>query len=103
VEPGSSLITGTRGLFELLSAIGKPTLMAMSSREEINMAKQEPTPAGKARAASIHAEIAKLTGGKAAPLEAEEPGNTTEKAPLTPRDFINQWMAEHDKKKSEEK
>jgi hypothetical protein len=66
------------------------------------MADQKSTPAGKARAASIHAEIDRLTGGNVQP-EGEAPVNTAEKAPLTPREFINQWMAEHDRKKREEK
>ena len=64
------------------------------------MADQKSTPAGKARAASIHAEIDRLTGGKVQP-GGKEPDNTGEKAPLTPREYINQWMAEHDKKRRE--
>jgi hypothetical protein len=62
------------------------------------MTEQKSNPAGKARAASIHAEIDRLTGIDKTPLEAEEPGITTEKAPLSARDFIHQQMAEHDKK-----
>jgi hypothetical protein len=62
------------------------------------MDKPKPTAAGKARAAAIHAEIDKLTRGTKTPVEGEEPGNTADKAPLAPRDFIQQWMAEHDKK-----
>lgn len=65
------------------------------------MTEQKSNPAGKARAASIHAEIDRLTGINKAPLEGEEPGNTAEKAPPSPRDFIHQWMAEHDKKPGE--
>jgi hypothetical protein len=66
------------------------------------MADQNPTPAGKARAASIHAEIDRLTGGKVQP-SGKEPGNPSEKASPTPREYINQWMAEHDRKKREAK
>jgi hypothetical protein len=72
--------------------------LPLQRREGAKMANQKPTEAGKARAASIHAEIDKLTGASGTPLEAEEPGKTGAKAPLSPRDFINQYMAEHDKK-----
>jgi hypothetical protein len=71
------------------------------------MAKRETNPGGKARAAAIHAEIDKLTGAdkntsdKNKPREGAEPGKSGEKAPLSPRDFIHQWMAEHDKKPGE--
>jgi hypothetical protein len=63
------------------------------------MTNPKPTEAGKARAASIHAEIDRLTGSRTPAAEAEEPVNSAEKAPLSPREFIDQWMAEHDKKR----
>ncbi len=63
------------------------------------MTKPKPTEAGKARAASIHAEIDRLTGTSVPPLDPEAPVNSAEKAPLSPREFIDQWMAEHDKKR----
>jgi hypothetical protein len=62
------------------------------------MTERKPTAAGKARAAAIHAEIDRLTGGNKTPLEGQEPGKTGGKSP---RDFIQQWMAEHDKKPGE--
>jgi hypothetical protein len=71
------------------------------------MAKRETNPAGKARAAAIHAEIDELTGAakntsdKNTPREGAEPGTSGEKTPLSPRDFIQRWMAEHDKKAGE--
>ena len=45
------------------------------------------------------AEIDRLTGSRTPAAEAEEPVNSAEKAPLSPRGFIDQWMAEHDKKR----
>jgi hypothetical protein len=63
------------------------------------MTNPKPTEAGKARAASIHAEIDRLAGTSAPPLDPEAPANSAEKAPLSPREFIDQWMAEHDKKR----
>jgi hypothetical protein len=65
------------------------------------MTEPKPTAAGKARAAAIHAEIDKLTGDNKTPLEGQEPRKTGEKPPPSPRDFIQQWMAEHDKKPEE--
>jgi hypothetical protein len=62
------------------------------------MADQKPTEAGKARADAIHAEIDRLKGAGAAPRQADQPG---EQAKLTPRDFVDQWMAENDKKPSD--
>jgi hypothetical protein len=62
------------------------------------MTERKPTAAGKARAAAIRAEIDKLTGGNTTPLEGQESGKNGEKPPPSPRDFIQQWMAEHDKK-----
>ena len=62
------------------------------------MADQKPTEAGKARAAAIHAEIDRLTGAGTAPLQADEHGKTGEQAKPTPREFVDQWMAEHDQK-----
>ena len=58
----------------------------------------EPSPESIAKAARLRAKIDKLTRGTKTPVEGEEPGNTADKAPLAPRDFIHQWMAEHDKK-----
>ena len=63
------------------------------------MTNPKSTEAGKARAASIHAEIDRLTGTRTPTLDPELPANSTEKAPLSPREFIDQWMAEHDKKR----
>jgi hypothetical protein len=56
--------------------------------------KAEPSPSGKARAAAIHAEIDKLTG-------ADQSGTTPKDKPANPRDNVQQWMAEHDKKPKE--
>ena len=52
----------------------------------------KPGPGGKARAAAIRAEIEKLTSG------GTQAGEKQESTPDTPRDFIQRWMAEHDKK-----
>jgi hypothetical protein len=63
----------------------------------------KPSPDSKARAAAIHAKIDQLTSGKAKEKPAnekaanEKPANE-KKAPLSPRDYIQQYMAEHDKK-----
>ena len=62
------------------------------------MADQKPTDAGKARADAIHAEIDRLTGAGTAPRPADQPGKTDEQATLTPREFVDQWMSENDKK-----
>lgn len=56
--------------------------------------KAKPKPIGKERAAALRAEIDKLTGGgggdsRSAPKEPSPP--------RSPRDFIQRWMAEHDK------
>jgi len=74
----------------------------------MNMTEPKPTDASKARAAAIHAEIDKLTGGKNPSLEDKKPsledqgsGKTADKSPPSPRDYIQQWMAEHDKKPGE--
>jgi hypothetical protein len=64
------------------------------------MTERKPTDAGKARAAAIHAEIDKLTGGNKTSPEDQATGKTGEK-PASPRDFIQQWMADHDKKPEE--
>jgi hypothetical protein len=63
----------------------------------------KPSPDSKARAAAIHAEIDRLTTGKASEKPADEkPADEKpadgKKAPLSPRDYIQQYMAEHDKK-----
>jgi hypothetical protein len=55
--------------------------------------KPKPSPDSKARASAIHAEIDQLTSGKANEKTADE-----KKAPLSPRDYIQQYMAEYDKK-----
>lgn len=60
--------------------------------------KPKPSPDGKARAAAIHAEIDRLTSGKANEKPADEKPADEKKAPLSPRDYIQQYMAEHDKK-----
>ena len=62
------------------------------------MAEREPTEAGKARAAAIHAEIDRLKGAANAPLPADQPAKTGEQAKLTPREYVDQWMAENDRK-----
>jgi hypothetical protein len=63
---------------------------------EIEMSEPESNPAGKARAAALRAEIDKLAGGK---KPAATDGNKDK--PANPRDYIHQWMAEHDKKPEE--
>jgi hypothetical protein len=65
--------------------------------------KPKPSPDSKARAAAIHAEIDRLTSGKANEKPADEKSageklSEEKKAPLSPRDYIQQYMAEHDKK-----
>jgi hypothetical protein len=72
----------------------------------IDMNEPESNSAGKARAAALHAEIDKLAGAKPAAdgsrtsgskvdgIKADEPAAK----PTNPRDYIQQWMAEHDKK-----
>jgi hypothetical protein len=55
---------------------------------------KKPEPIGKARAAALQGEIDKLTG-------ATQAGENEKKTPDSPRDFINRWMAEHDKKPEE--
>jgi hypothetical protein len=55
--------------------------------------KPKPSPDSKARAAAIHAEINRLTSGKTDEKPADK-----KKAPLSPRDYIQKYMAEHDKK-----
>ena len=57
------------------------------------MSDPESKSAGNKRAAVLRAEIDKLTGG----TKPEADGKKDEK-PTNPRDFIQQWMAEHDKK-----
>jgi hypothetical protein len=59
------------------------------------MSEPKSTPTGKARAAAIRAEIDKLAGGNKPPADGNEADG---KPALNPRDYINQWMAEHDKK-----
>jgi hypothetical protein len=58
----------------------------------------KPSPDSKARAAAIHAEIDQLTSGKANEKPADEKSADEKKAPLSPRDYIQKYMAEHDKK-----
>jgi L-lysine 2,3-aminomutase len=60
--------------------------------------KPKPSPDSKARAAAIHAEIDRLTSGKAKEKPADEKPADKKKAPLSPRDYIQQYMAEDDKK-----
>jgi hypothetical protein len=48
-------------------------------------------PRGKARAAELHAEIDKLTSG------GGQSGQEKQRPP-SPREFIDRWMATHDKK-----
>jgi hypothetical protein len=55
---------------------------------------QGPKPIGKARAAAIRAEIEELAKG-------EQSGEKKKPSPSSPRDFIQQWMAEHDKETKE--
>jgi hypothetical protein len=47
---------------------------------------------GAARAAALHAEIDKLKKG------GRRSGEEDKRAPPSPRDYIQGWMAEHDKK-----
>jgi hypothetical protein len=54
----------------------------------------KPAPDGNARAAALRAEIDKLTGGK----KADVSGQGADKSPSNPREYIDKWMAEHDKK-----
>jgi hypothetical protein len=56
--------------------------------------KPKPSPGSKARADAIHAQIKRLTSGTESPEKSEPTGGKT---PPSPRDFIRQWMAEHDK------
>lgn len=58
------------------------------------MSESESSPADKARAAALRAQIDKLTGAK---KPAADDGKAANK-PTNPRDAIHQWMAEHDKK-----
>jgi hypothetical protein len=63
----------------------------------------KPSPGSKARAAAIHAEIDQLTSGNANEKPADEKSADEKladekKAPLSPRDYIQKYMAEHDKK-----
>ena len=68
----------------------------------------KPSPGSKARAAAIHAEIDQLTSGKANEKPADEKSADEKladekladekKAALSPRDYIQKYMAEHDKK-----
>jgi len=53
--------------------------------------KPNPKPRGKAHAASLHAEIDKLTGGGG---QSRQEKQTSPSA----REFIHRWMATHDKK-----
>lgn len=53
--------------------------------------KPDPKPRGKARAAALHAEIDKLTGGS-------EQSRQEKQRPPSQREFIQRWMATHDKK-----
>jgi hypothetical protein len=92
----------TLPIFGLISQSERPTLQPFIGAKGIDMDKRKPNPAGKARAAAINAEIDKLTAGKDTPDEDERPGKPGEKAPRAPRDFIHQWMAEHDKKPEKE-
>jgi hypothetical protein len=79
-----------------------------SARERPMHKRPKPSPDSKARAAAIHAEIDRLTTGKASEKPADEkpadekPADEKpadgKKAPLSPRDYIQQYMAEHDKK-----
>ena len=62
------------------------------------MTEPKPTDASKARAAAIHAEIDKLTGGKKPSAENQASDKAAENSPPSPRDYVQQWMAEHDKK-----
>jgi hypothetical protein len=61
------------------------------------MTEPKPTDASKARAAAIHAEIDKLTGGDKPSAEDQTSDKAAGKPP-SPRDYVQQWMAEHDKK-----
>jgi hypothetical protein len=55
--------------------------------------KPKPSPDSKARADAIHAAIDKLTGAKPDSQTADQA-----KVPRSPRDYIEKYMAEHDKK-----
>jgi hypothetical protein len=59
------------------------------------MVEPKSPPASKARADAIHAEIDKLTSESKPTAGANK---TPAKPPSNPRDYINEWMAEHDKK-----
>ena len=61
------------------------------------MSEPESNPGGKARAAALRAEIDKLAGGTKPAADANKADEPAAK-PANPRDYIQQWMAEHDKK-----
>jgi hypothetical protein len=58
----------------------------------------ESNAAGKARAAALHAEIDRLTGKAKPAVDGAKVDEAADQKPTNPRDYINQWMAEHDKK-----
>jgi hypothetical protein len=60
--------------------------------------KSRPNSTGKARAAAIRAEIDKLAGATKPAEDSTDPAKAAADAPANPRDFIQKWMAEHDKK-----
>jgi len=62
------------------------------------MSEPESNPGGKARAAALRAEIDKLTGTAKPAADDAKADKAADKKPTNPRDYINQWMAEHDKK-----
>lgn len=61
------------------------------------MSEPESSPGGKARAAALRAEIDKLTGAPK-PAGGGSKADAPAAKPANPRDYIQQWMAEHDKK-----
>jgi hypothetical protein len=61
--------------------------------------KPKPSPDSAARAAALHAEIDQLTG-KTPTKDADDKtaGADDNKPSLSPRDYIQKYMTEHDKK-----
>ena len=62
------------------------------------MSEPESKAGSKARAAALQTEIDRLTGTAKPAADDAKADKAAGKKPANPRDYINQWMAEHDKK-----
>lgn len=76
-------------------AAGTPELRTIEDRVDVMSKEQKPQSTEKMRAASLRAEIDKLTAGDARPEKDKARS-------ASPRDWIRRWMAKHDNNPKDE-